>query len=51
MQMWSMDSDEPVHSLKVDSACCSLVCHPIGKTGDVMGATTPSNESLIAWCD
>ena len=51
MQMWSMDSEEPVHSLEVDSGCCSLVCHPIGKTGDGMGATTPSNESLIAWSD
>ena len=52
-QIWSMDSDEPVHSLKVDSECWSLAWRPKGKTEDVDGgidAARKSKENLtIAW--
>ena len=48
-----MDSDEPVHSLEVDSDCWSLAWRPNGKTEDVDGgidAARKSKENLtIAW--
>ena len=52
LQIWSMDSDEPVHSFK-DSVCWSLAWRPNGKTEDVDGgidAARKSKENLtIAW--
>ena len=54
LQIWSMDSDEPVHSLEVDGlSCWSLTWRPNGKTEDVDGgidAARKSKENLtIAW--
>ena len=47
------DSDEPVHSLMVDSHCWTLAWRPNGKTEDVDGgidAARKSKENLtIAW--
>ena len=52
-QIWSMDSDEPVHSLEVDSRCYCLTWRPNGKTDDVDGgidAARKLKENLsIAW--
>ena len=48
-----MDSDEPVHSLKVDSGCASLTWRPDGKTDDVDGGSAAAMKSkgnlTIAW--
>ena len=53
LQIWSMDSDEPVHSLKVDPDSRSLAWRPKAKTEDVDGgidAARKSKENLtIAW--
>ena len=53
LQIWSMDSDEPVHSLKVDPDSRSLAWRPKTKTEDVDGgidAARKSKENLtIAW--
>ena len=53
LQIWSMDTDEPVHSLKVDPNCKCFAWRPNGKTDDVDGeiaAARKSKENLtIAW--
>ena len=53
LQIWSMGSDAPVHSFKVDSYCESLAWRPKAKTEDVDGgiaAARKSKENLtIAW--
>ena len=40
-----MDSDEPVHSFKVDSYCECLVWRPNGKTEDVDGGSPAAMKS------
>ena len=37
LQIWSRDSDEPVHSLKINRQCRCLAWLPNGKTDDVDG--------------
>ena len=48
-QIWSMDSDEPVHSLEVDySNCESLAWRPNGKTEDVDGGIA-ARDMTVYW--
>ena len=53
LQIWSMDSDEPVHSLEADSRCWCLAWRPNGKKDDVDGGISAARKSknnlTIAW--
>ena len=58
LQIWSMDSDEPVHSLQVNQTGCwfpfsGFACRPNGKTEDVDGGIAAARKLkknlTIAW--
>ena len=53
VQIWSMDSDRPVHSLKVNCQCMCLAWRPNRKTDDVDGGIAAARKSkdtmTIAW--
>ena len=45
LQIWSMDSVKPVHSLEVKPNCCCLAWRPNGKTDDVDGEIATARKS------
>lgn len=52
LQIWSMDSDQPVHTLKVNSVCLSLAWRTNGKTdsgGGIDAARKKKDNFIISW--
>ena len=51
LQIWSMESDEPIHSCKVRPSCCCLAWRPNWETDDggIAAARESKNNFTIAW--
>lgn len=50
IKVWSMDTKNPVYSLKADAHCRNLVWFPIGKVVGQSDANEISKQpNLIAW--